>query len=692
MSNEDSVDPELVEQTKQQIRELVNEIADLAQQDIPEKEFYSGFLDRVVTALAANGGAVWDVSGGRIELGAEIGLRESGLLASEDAQQAHGRLLRKAIVGGEALLVDPHAAGGDDEEDGSNPTDHLLVLGLLRADQEIQSVVEIFQRSGTPDTTQQGYLRFVIQMCDLAGDYLKTRSLRRYGARQSLANQVEQFTRMVHRSLDPRISAYALANEGRRLIDCDRVTVAVMRGSNCKIEAVSGQDTFDKRSNTIVLLQELTNAVARQGEPVWYTGDTADMPPQVEDAIQAYVDESHSKTVAILPLRREKVVDETKERDNEPEDIVGALVVEQIEDTKLREGFVQRVEMVARHGASGLANAVEHHNLFLMPVWRAIGKTKLLVRARTLPKTLSITLAALAVILALCIVPTDYNLEGDATLQPAIRRDVFATVPGNVKRILVDTDDVVKAGDPLVELENVQLRIDLQEVRNQVSETEQRIEGMERQLSGPMNRAERDQLEGQLATSRDSLSGLLIQLDLLEERLKDEVVRAPIDGKVTTWDVRQKLYNRPVEIGEVLMTIADTSEDADWELEVKMPEHRIGDVSEAMAAIVAENENIKNEKDKKRMEVKYVLATNPKYDYVDYVASVSLTADGEGEQGSHVKMRVPIGPESRKELAGQLRPGATVKAKAYCGRRAVGYVLFRDLVNFVHQRVLFKFL
>ncbi|MEX2186923.1 MAG: HlyD family efflux transporter periplasmic adaptor subunit [Pirellulales bacterium] len=691
MSNDESVDPELVEQTKQQIRELVNEIADLAQQDIPEKDFYSGFLDRVVTALAANGGAVWDVSGGRIELAAEIGLRGSGLVASEDAQLAHGRLLRKMIVGGEALLVDPHAAAGDDEEDGSNPTDHLLVLGLLRADQEVQSVVEIFQRSGTPETTQQGYLRFVIQMCDLAGDYLKTRSLRRYGARQSLANQVEQFTRLVHRSLDPRISAYALANEGRRLIDCDRVTVAVMRGSNCKIEAVSGQDTFDKRSNTIVLLQELTNAVARQGDPVWYTGDTTDMPPQVEDAIQAYVDESHSKTVAILPLRREKVVDETKDRDNEPEDIVGALVVEQIEDTKLREGFVQRVEMVARHGASGLANAVEHHNLFLMPLWRAIGKTKILVRARTLPKTVTITLASLAVILAMCIVPMDYNLEGDATLQPALRRDVFATVPGNVRKLLVNSGDVVEKGAPLVELENVQLRLELAKIRSEADQTAERMDALDRQLSGSLNLQDRKQLEGQLATADDSLRGLQAQLDLMAKRLEDEIVRAPIDGIVTTWDVQQKLFNRPVEVGEVLMTIADTSEDANWELEVKMPEHRIGDVSEQMAALAKENEGITKDEDKKKMEVKYVLATNPKHDYTDYVSSVSLTADSEGEKGSHVKMLVPISEPSRKELGKQLRPGATVKAKAYCGRRAVGYVLFRDLVNFVHQRILFKF-
>ncbi|MEX0585745.1 MAG: hemolysin D, partial [Pirellulales bacterium] len=239
-TNTESVDPELVEETKQQIRVLVNEIAQLAASDLPENEFYEGFLNRVVTALAAHGGVVWDVSGGPLQVAHQIALRESGILANEENQMAHGRLLRKLIETGEPMLVAPHSGPGDETE-GANPTEHLLVLGVLRADQEVQGILEVFQRIGAPPATQRGYLRFVAQMCDLAGDYLKTRSLRRFGHRQTLWNQIEQFTRAVHRTLDGRSTAYALANEGRRLIECDRITVAIMKGSKCKIEAISGQ-------------------------------------------------------------------------------------------------------------------------------------------------------------------------------------------------------------------------------------------------------------------------------------------------------------------------------------------------------------------------------------------------------------------------------------------------------------------
>ena len=52
--------------------------------------------------------------------------------------------------------------------------------------------------------------------------------------------------------------------------------------------------------------------------------------------------------------------------------------------------MVQRVDVVCKHSSTALANAMEHQNLFLMPLWRAMGKTRWVMQARTLPKTISI--------------------------------------------------------------------------------------------------------------------------------------------------------------------------------------------------------------------------------------------------------------------------------------------------------------
>ena len=175
-----------------------------------------------------------------------------------------------------------------------------------------------------------------------------------------------------------------IANEGRRLIECDRVSVAIRRGRKCRIEAVSGQDLFDKRSNTVRLLGELATKVVETGDTIWYTGDTTDMAPQVEEAVQEYVDDSHSKMVAVLPLARPGLREEEQDPDNpeEPDEPIGALIVEQIEDSRIPDTMLQRVDVVAKHSSTALSNAMEHQNLFLMPVWRALGNTRWIFQAR----------------------------------------------------------------------------------------------------------------------------------------------------------------------------------------------------------------------------------------------------------------------------------------------------------------------
>lgn len=66
----------------------------------------------------------------------------------------------------------PHS--GEDGEAG-NPTEFLLVMAAIRTDTETIGIVEIFQQPGCPATTQKGYLRFLMQMCELAGDFFKRR-------------------------------------------------------------------------------------------------------------------------------------------------------------------------------------------------------------------------------------------------------------------------------------------------------------------------------------------------------------------------------------------------------------------------------------------------------------------------------------------------------------------------------------
>ncbi|MBN2022186.1 MAG: HlyD family efflux transporter periplasmic adaptor subunit [Pirellulales bacterium] len=685
MSTEQSFDPELIEQTKQQIRMLVNEIAQLSRSDMAPAEFYTEFLTRVVSALAAIGGVVWTLADeGRLALQYQINLQQSGLRDNEEGQIQHSRLLSKVLRTGEALLVPPHSGPSEDESDATNPTDFLLVLGPLKTELEVVGVVEIFQRPEAGLSTQKGYLRFLLQMCDLAADFIKGHQLRHFSDRQVLWTQLEDFTRRVHATLDPWLTAYTIANEGRRLIECDRVSVAIRRGRKCRIEAVSGQDLFDKRSNTVRLLGELATRVVDSGETVWYTGDTSNLAPQVEDAVQDYVDESHTKMVAVLPLARPEPGEEEQDPDKpeEPEEPVGALIVERIEDSRIPETMFHRVSVVAQHSSVALANAMEHQDLFLMPLWRMLGKSKWLFHARTLPKTISISIAVVVLLAFLIFFPWDFNLHADGTLEPVLRSQIFARVDGDVDQIHVRHRQQVKAGDVLIELRSPTIAAQLEEVQGDLDMTREEIRSRERrrlQHRGPVDIKEEMQLAGEIATLKEKRTSLEAQEKILLEKTRNLTVTSPRDGTVTTWELEDLLRGRPVQRENVLLEVADIT--GPWQLEIMMPEDKMGYLVQAQKDF-----------EKEDLEVSFTLATEPGKEYSGKIKEVRQSAEVMGEEGNVVLVKVEItDPAFDSQKLADLLPGAEVRAKVYCGKRSVGFVLLHDVIAFIQSRILFWF-
>jgi multidrug efflux pump subunit AcrA (membrane-fusion protein) len=680
MSTEQTVDPHLVEQTKQQIRHLVREIAQMSKSEVGPQQYYDALLNRVVSALAAVGGAVWSVEKGRLDLQYQINLRQTGLADSPQDQQRHGRLLQRVLKSGEGMMVAPHSGAGDDSEAG-NPTPFLLLLGPLKSDQEVQGVIEIFQRPDTALSVQQGYLRFVMQMCELAGDYLNTRRLRHFSDRQVLWSQLEQFTRQVHRSLDPRLTAYTIANEGRRLLECDRVSVGIVRQRKCKIEAVSGQDTLDKRSNVVTLLGKLASAVTATGEAVWYTGDASRLAPQVEEAVQAYIDESHSKVVGIIPLRRPEEEDTGSgpDPDADPTEVIGALIVEQIEDSQPQEGLLARVDVISQHASTALTNSLDYHRIFLLPLWLAIGKAAWVIKARTLPKTTAVVAAVVALLLWLFLWPATFNLEGKGTLEPAAKRDVFASFDGVVEEVLVEHGEFVKKGQELARLRNDELENTYIETHGNLLKTIEKISSAHYSGKDKKKGSDDARAEGDLAVLKQEENTFKRQLALLDEKKKELVIRSPIDGQINTWQVRDLLLRRPVKQGQVLMSVADPN--GDWELELHMPEDRIGFV--ALAQQKKREENLPDE-----LPVKFRLATTPGDEHEGQVDEVHGHAEVRGEEGNTVLVRVNFNKEQLPPT--EMRAGATVTAKIDCGTVPIGYKYFHDVISFIQLKILFK--
>lgn len=702
---------ETIEKTKQQIRGLVSEINQLSKTDMEADEFFPAYLERVIQALAAVGGAVWLMGEGRrLSSRYQVNVSESLLDEGSDDCEQHMRLLNHVAHTGESRLTPPLATTGGENAVG-NPSRYLLVLSPLTVDGEVEGVIEIFQRPDGQPATQRGYERFLNQMVELASEWMKSCKLKQFTDRHSLWAQADHFARLAHDSLDLRETCYTVANEARRVAGTDRVSVAMMKGRVCKVEAVSGQDTVEPRSNIVVAINELASKVAAVGEPLWYDGNADDLPPQIEKSIEKYVDESYAKSVVVLPIRRPKTTDDRLDQQhrrnevalesNQSNEVIGALIIEQIESDLPREVLEPRVDLVYEHAARAIANSLDHRNIFLMPLFKAIGKTAVITKARNLPKTLLVAAVILIAIGVLFFIPARLMISAEGTLEPIEKKPVFVSVGGSVSEVLVSDKQIVTEGQPLIRLKNFELEAELTQLRGQLHVIDDSLVTKEFQVSDDsLTPQDRIQLDGDIDQLKQQRITVSNQLGVREDQERRLTIRSPMNGQVMlAWDVERSLERRRVEPGQVLMEVADLSKE--WELQLNMLEGRMRHVTNAAADAKKANRDL---------DVSYILETDASVDFDGTVRYIDDVTRITGDLGPTVLMRIKIdkeellrgqamghaslkeGDESKPRKlseAAAIRPGATVKAKVDCGDTSLAYRWFHEVVAWTQRNVLF---
>ena len=661
-----------------------------------EADFFRGLLDRVLEAMGAVAGLVW-LAGeqGRFEPICHGGMQNTGLTDAPESQQAHGQMVQTLVGSPAGLLVPPRASieGPDGKVIASNPTDLLVIASPIDRAGARAGLVEVFHHPNEV-AVQQGYLKFLDQVSAVAGGYLERRQLRTLDAQQTTLAQVDRFARAVHETLDPVATAFVLANEARRIIGCDRVSVLVKRGRKLRLEAVSGQESIERRATAVQAIQELVRVVAKAGDPLWHPDPSRELPPQIEEELEHYIDESHATALAIIPLEKPRptpvvkpggvdavAVAKAEAAPKKAPEPIGAIVVEWFQSSTFEGGKRARVELVAEHGRVALANAIAHTSLPLYGVLNLLGKSRVLTTARNLPKTVLAALATAAAIAALVLVPADLRLEGKGTLEPVHRRDVFADIEGVVEKLEpgLEHGAEVKEGQLLATLRNTDLEVALTDVLGRKASSEEQLVSTRRALleDTKISADEKTRMAGRAAQLQREIESLEEQRKLYLTKKKDLEVRSPIDGVIVTWQVRDRLVLRPVEKGQVLMSVADKT--GPWELEVNMPDDRLGHVNRAAAEA---------DKAGKELEVDYIVATDPGTRHKGTVKEIHEQAEVRGEQGNTVLVRVTIDPTRHEKE--ELGAGASVTARINCGKRPLGYVWFHDVLAFIQSQILFR--
>jgi multidrug resistance efflux pump len=224
--------------------------------------------------------------------------------------------------------------------------------------------------------------------------------------------------------------------------------------------------------------------------------------------------------------------------------------------------------------------------------------------------------------------------------------------------VVVDNGSKVNKGDVLIQMRNPNLEIQKKDIDGKHSAAKEQLSSALHQLTAPnsgLSTQEKARLEGELAKLRIDVESLRQQLEVVNDQVEKLIVRSPLAGQVITWDVKRTLQNRPVEMGQVLMTIA--AADTDYDVELKMPERRVGHVQRF-------RERFKSMNPDTDLGVEFITMTNPGVTHTGRVIQVNPTAEPDEEHGNMVRIRVQ--PDDQTHL--EARPGASVTANVHCGK------------------------
>jgi hypothetical protein len=249
-----------------------------------------------------------------------------------------------------------------------------------------------------------------------------------------------------------------------------------------------------------------------------------------------------------------------------------------------------------------------------------------------------------------------------------------------VDQVLVDNNSLVEKDQVLIVLRSDELQQEMKRVDGELKAKREQFNAIRQRLidtNKPATPLERARDQADLSSVEVEVNSLKDQYDLLLAREEKLTVRSPRKGKIITWDAKRQLQNRPVETGQVLLTVA--AEDTKWELELYMPERRVHHVVEHREQL--KKDNITVDRD-----VTYVLMTQPGTKHYGKVVDIHWTAEPHEQQGHMVRVRVQTEGELTDEIA---RPGASVKAHVNCGRTVIGWAYLHEAWEWAQANVFF---
>jgi hypothetical protein len=711
------------------IEEAFEAASKLAGSNLPPADFYQQFLNRTLSAIDAPAGAVWlRTPQGFLQIACQKDLDRVGLDTRRGGRQCHNEVLRQVFTSAppRPLMLAPNdrlpppqggpapAPDGGPSVPAANLTDFFALFApIVTPDKQALGVLEVFQDPSLDPRIYPTFLNYAFQMAGYASQYHQFSNARAASGVERTFSQVEAFARLVHTTLKPTEVAYHVANEGRKLAECDRLCVGVRHARRkVTVEAVSGADVVEKASTHVRRLRRLMEAVLQWGETLTFKGaKDPGLPPDVSYALDEYLAESQPKLLVVQPIRDEREKDQSKPARS-------VLVMESFNPPDDAEPMIQRLDVVAKHAAPALYNAAEMKRVPLKFLWWPLAKVQEGVggKGRFYAAAAAILLAGLTA--AMVLIPYPLRMDANGHMQPVEIAKVYAKAEGQVRALQAKPGQKLLPNDPAVELYSEQLKGEYQQLRERLREAEAKQNAAARMLTTTPNLAPERKLQYLMDQdlARQQVESLTKTLAFMEGEYHLDPnrpgvftaragqfaanLRRPVGAsKWTVLDddrTREAILGRTVRPSEPLLRLGNV--EGAWQIEEKIPQRNVGQIARAFERPGMHKVDPAG---RKYLDVDVLLASMPDTRFLGRLYQDDLAAEAVPNKDEHdenepvvtayVKLNLDDIPKDQWVPEEYFVTGLEVRTRIRCGDHPLGYSLFHGVWEWFYENVVFFF-
>ena len=433
-------------------------------------------------------------------------------------------------------------------------------------------------------------------------------------------------------------------------IEADRVSILQTHAGGTKVLAVAPSETIDHRSTVVRNMETLVSGIAPTRTSFTFTASDSVDRNELPRGLAEFISSSPCEQLH---------VDVATDEDAK----CRCSIV--IESFTHHEEFDETAAEATLRVLPALQHVVAVRNRGLA------GTARRLITSNARSKVTIAILMIACLLSALFWIPADFRLPVDGFLQPVARRHVFAPSAGIIGELHVAHGDQVERGDTLISMQDPELDRQLGQLEGELSTLQTQLNSV-RALRSGLGRESRD-ASAQLTVREEDLKiqidGVQRQLDLIRQHQSVLTVRSPLSGTIDRWDMQQVLAGRPVNMGQHLLDVIDSG--AGWKLRLDIPDDLI--------------EYIRSENDESACPVSFRVRSDPTRQYRTHLGRVANTTQLSDNGQLVVQAEASLdGIEINVP-----RGGASVVAHVYCGKRSLGFVWFREIIELWQRTDLF---